>query len=190
MSADSLQLSPLGAAGDALDVLRAALTRVGEADLDRPTPNAKFTVAQLAEHLSGSVKLLGGAAGAEIDVPAEGSLEDQLVPAGQAALAAWQARGLDGTAVLPFGEVPAVVPSFILTMEFLVHAWDFATAVGGQIAPTEALTEFALGAARGIIRPELRDGNMFAAEVPVAEDAPALVKLIAFTGRDPRWSAA
>ncbi|SKS43977.1 Uncharacterised protein [Mycobacteroides abscessus subsp. abscessus] len=54
----------------------------------------------------------------------------------------------------------------------------------------DALTDGVLESVRMIIQPERRDGDFFADEVPVPDNSPNLVKLIAFTGRNPQWSPA
>lgn len=44
------------------------------------------------------------------------------------------------------------------------------------------------GVLRQVVQPEYRgDGLPFGPEVAVAADAPALDRLLAFTGRDPGW---
>ncbi|MGH3724920.1 MAG: TIGR03086 family metal-binding protein [Mycobacterium sp.] len=174
---------------DARAALHEVISRLTEADNDKQTPNAKFTVAQLTEHLQNSIKLLGGAAGADIEIASEGPIADRLLPQARAAVDAWQLRGTDGSVTLPIGEYPAEIAVRILGVEFLVHAWDYAVTTGQDFAPPEALTTTALESARMIIAPERRDGDFFANEVSVAEGSSNLVKLIAFTGRDPGWSA-
>lgn len=170
--------------------LHEVVSRLTEADNDKQTPNAKFTVAQLTDHLQNSIKLLGGAAGVDIALTTEGSVADRLLPQSQAVVDAWQRRGIDGTVTLPIGEYPAEVAVRILGSEFLVHAWDYAVATGQEFEPMDALTDGVLESVRMIIQPERRDGDFFADEVPVPDDSPNLVKLIAFTGRNPGWSPA
>lgn len=183
-------LSPLETVANARAALHEVVSRLTEADNDKPTPNAKFTVAQLTDHLQNSIKLLGGAAGVDIDLTTEGSVADRLLPQSQAVVDAWQRRGIEGTVTLPIGEYPAEVAVRILSSEFLVHAWDYAVATGQEFDPMDELTAGVLESVRMIIQPERRDGDFFADEVPVPEDSPSLVKLIAFTGRNPGWSPA
>lgn len=183
-------LSPLETVANARAALYEVVSRLTEADNDKPTPNAKFTVAQLTDHLQNSIKLLGGAAGVDIDLTTEGSVADRLLPQSQAVVDGWQRRGIDGTVRLPIGEYPAEVAVRILSSEFLVHAWDYAVATGQEFDPMDELTAGVLESVRMIIQPERRDGDFFADEVPVPEDSPSLVKLIAFTGRNPGWSPA
>ncbi|MBA0046388.1 TIGR03086 family metal-binding protein [Mycobacteroides sp. LB1] len=175
---------------EARSALYEVVSRLAAADNDKQTPNAKFTVAQLTEHLQNSITLLGGAAGADIEIASEGSAADRLLPQAQTAVDAWQRRGTAGMVTMPIGEFPAEVAVRILTSELLVHAWDYAVSTGQDFAPSEALATSALESVRMIIQPERRDGDFFADEVSVSDDSPNLVKLIAFTGRDPDWSPA
>lgn len=153
-------------------------------DRDKPTPCAEYTVHELAEHLMGSIRSLGGMAGAEIPEEIEaGSAEDWMAQAVEPCLTAWRARGLDGE--LPFGDgtAPATMPAGILSLEFLIHAWDFAQATGQTIDPPAALVDYVQGIAEATIRPEYRGPDKGFAEIADAPDADALERLMAFTGR-------
>ena len=41
----------------------------------------------------------------------------------------------------------------ILSLEFLVHAWDYAAAVGREVNAPDSLTDYVMGLARKIITP-------------------------------------
>ncbi|OHT85194.1 TIGR03086 family metal-binding protein [Mycobacteroides saopaulense] len=183
-------LHPLQTVAHARAALHEVVSHLTDADNDKQTPNAKFTVAQLTEHLQNSIALLGSAAGVDIDVAGAGSVAERILAQSQAAVDAWQSRGIDGTVTLPIGEYPAEVAVRILGAEFLVHAWDYAVSTGQEFDPIDELTDSVLESARMIIQPERRDGDFFADEVPVSDDSSNLVKLIAFTGRNPEWSSA
>lgn len=71
----------------------------------------------------------------------------------------------------------------ILALEFLVHAWDYATATGRTLDGVESLATYVLGLARTIITPEGRVRAGFDEPVDVGAPASALQQLIAFTGR-------
>jgi uncharacterized protein (TIGR03086 family) len=73
----------------------------------------------------------------------------------------------------------------VLSLEFLIHAWDYAKATGQSVRPDPEVAEFVFGLARSIITPQGRSNVGFDAPVDVADDAPAFDKLIAFTGRAP-----
>ena len=98
-------------------------------------------------------------------------------------LETWRKRGLDGTVNLGRPDVPATVVTDILSMEFLVHAWDFAQATGQAITVDDALSGYVLKRGRSLIAPHMRDADNFAAELEAGPDADNLSRLVAFTGR-------
>jgi uncharacterized protein (TIGR03086 family) len=176
----------LHSAEDTLGVLQRVLHPIATDDLTRQTPCSEFDVARLTEHLLGSITALGGMVGAEIpERDARDSVERQVVAAARPALDAWHRHGLDGTVPFGKGEIPAKGACGILSIEFLVHAWDYAAAVGHEIDAPQPLSEYVLGLARQIIRPELRGTAGFDDPVDVPADAGALEQLVAFTGRNP-----
>ena len=142
----------------------------------------EFDVTQLADHLIGSVTYLGAAAGASAE-PAVGPLETRVATAAQATLEAWHVRGLDGEVKVGPHEMPAGAALGILSVEFGVHAWDFAQATGQQVVISDQLAQHVLGVARQIITPEVRAGGSFAEPIEAGPDAGLLDRLVAFTGR-------
>lgn len=65
--------------------------------------------------------------------------EDQVLAAARPAVLAWRQRGVDGTVPFGAGEAPAAMMARILSLEFLVHAWDYAAAVGKPVeVPADA----------------------------------------------------
>jgi uncharacterized protein (TIGR03086 family) len=143
----------------------------------------EFDVTQLAEHLIGSVTYLGAAAGASAE-PVNGPLETRVAAAAQATLEAWHVRGLGGEVKVGPHEMPAGAALGILSIEFLVHAWDFAQATGQRVAVSDEVAQHVLGVARQIITPEARGGGSFADPVEAGPDDGLLDRLIAFTGRN------
>jgi uncharacterized protein (TIGR03086 family) len=162
-----------------LRVLRSIGTEHGTA----PTPCPKFTVDDLVEHLIGSMTGLAGLAGHPFEAQAAGSPEERVADAGLRSVEAWRQRGLDGTVTAPWGEMPAERGAAIVAVELLVHAWDFARATGVEPAVDDKTAKHVLELVRTIIEPPMRDGEMFAAEVPAGPDASTLERLVAFTGR-------
>jgi uncharacterized protein (TIGR03086 family) len=172
----------LNAAEASLAVCLPVLRAMGTAHATDQTPCVKFTVDDLVEHLLGSLGSLAGMANASFD-PIDGTPEERVADAGLRAIEAWRARGIDGTVVSRVGEIPAELASSILSVELLVHAWDFARAAGIEFAVDDKLAAYVLELANGLIAPQLRDGDQFAAEVPTGPDAGTLERLVAFTGR-------
>jgi uncharacterized protein (TIGR03086 family) len=183
---DSRPTDELASAEDTLGVLQHVLHTIAGDDMSRQTPCTQFNVAQLTEHLLNSITAIGGMADAEIPAADEGdSAEQRVVRAARPALDAWHRRGLEGSVPFGKGEMPAKGACGILSLEFLVHAWDYARAVGHDVEAPEPLAEYVLGLARATIQPELRSRAGFDDPVAVAEDAGALDKLVGFTGRNP-----
>jgi uncharacterized protein (TIGR03086 family) len=183
---DSPPTDELQSAEDTLGVLQQVLHTVAADDMSRQTPCTQFNVTQLTGHLLNSITAIGGMAGAEIPETDESdSAERRVVSAARPALDAWHRRGLEGNVPFGKGEMPAKGACGILSLEFLVHAWDYARAVEHDVNASESLAEYVLGLARKTIRPELRSRAGFDAPVDVAEDARALDRLVAFTGRNP-----
>ncbi len=179
-------LNELVCAEATLAVLQGVLRDLDSTDLTKQTVCTEYTVAQLADHVMGSITTLGGCAGARMpkrdqDAP----LEVQVADAAQAALEAWRRRGLEGTVELGTQQVPAALPVNVLSLEFLVHAWDFARATGRDVVVSESVADYALELAGMVITPEARGFAGFAEAVDTGPDARVLDRLIAFTGRQP-----
>ncbi|MBV8861400.1 MAG: TIGR03086 family protein [Mycobacterium sp.] len=184
---DSPPTDELASAEAALSVLQHVLHPIAGDELSKPTPCPEYDVGQLTRHLVDDMALFGDAVGTK---PAEGSSDDsverQIIGAARPVLDAWHRRGLEGTVTLASYELPATAAIGYLTLEFLVHAWDYATATGHPIDVAESLSDYALGLAQQLIPPEARAQLGFGEPVAMSDDAPALDRLIAFTGRDPR----
>lgn len=174
----------LAAAEAAWAVLEPLLRGIGSDESSKPTPCSEFDVAQLTDHLLNSITILGGAAGAEFPAGDAGdSSAAQVLAAGRPALDAWRSRGLDGAVTFGPNELPAKVAVGILALEFLVHAWDYATATGRTLEASEPLAQYVLDRTQQILTPAGRATAGFDPPVEVADSAPALDRLIAFTGR-------
>jgi uncharacterized protein (TIGR03086 family) len=183
---DSPPTDELASAEAALGALQHVLHPIARDELSRSTPCSEYDVMQLTDHLLNSITLLGGAAGAELPERDTGdSLERQVIGAARPALDAWHRRGMNETVRLGTNEIPATFAVSILSIEFLVHGWDYAAATEHPINVAESLADYVLGLAKNVITPEGRATVGFADPVAVPDDAPALDRLIAFTGRDP-----
>jgi uncharacterized protein (TIGR03086 family) len=183
---DSPPADELECAEATFAVLQHVLHGIADDDLEKQTPCREFDVAALTDHLMNSITTIGGMANAEIpERDRNDSVERQVVMAARPALDAWHKRGLDGTVPFGKGEAPAKMMVGVLSLEFLVHAWDYAGAVGREVTAPDSLSDYVLGLARNIITPQGRTTAGFDDPVEVAADAGALERLIAYTGRTP-----
>ncbi len=176
----------LSSAEATLTALQRVVHSIAASDLGKQTPCREFDIAALTDHLMNSITTIGGVAGARFPPrDSTDSVERQVVLAARPALDAWRKRGVDGSVQLGSNEVPAKVMAGILSIEFLIHAWDYAQATGQTVDPAPELAEFVFGLARKILTPQGRINAGFDEPVDAAEDAPVFDRLIAFTGRTP-----
>jgi uncharacterized protein (TIGR03086 family) len=177
---------PLGAAEATLATCQHVLAGMSPGEGKAQTPCSEYDVEQLAEHLCGSLVALSGCIGVQAAPDADAPLEARVAALGQTAIEGWRRHGLDGEVSLGPGPFPAEKACGILSMEFLVHAWDFAQASGQTVPPNDGLSTYVLGLAHGLIRPEFRgEGQGFAAEIAAGDGAGPMDQLLAYTGRRP-----
>ncbi|MCH9700438.1 MAG: TIGR03086 family protein [Actinomycetia bacterium] len=185
------QIDELSSAEATLAVLQNVLRGMDAADLAKPTPCTEFSVSQLLEHLLGSITAIGEAAGAQIPArAADAPCETQVADAAQVALEAWRRRGVQGMVPRGSSEMPAAIMAGVMSLEFLVHAWDFATATGRDVVVSEPVCDYVLELAGKAITPKARSFAGFADAVDAAPGAAVLDRLVAFTGRQPTTTLA
>ena len=183
---DSPPTDELRSAELTLAVLQRVLHTVAGSDKSRPTPCSEYSVQDLTKHLIGSITTLGAVVGATIDVPEDtDSVEELVICAARPALDAWHRHGLDGDVAFGSASMPARVAVSVFSVEFLVHAWDYAVAVGRQVHVPDSLSDYVFGLAQILIKPDQRSAAGFADPVAVSDEADGLARLIAFTGRNP-----
>jgi uncharacterized protein (TIGR03086 family) len=158
--------------------------------LDAPTPCPEWDLRTLLRHMTGVVVNMGrGAAGEELlfdrDAYELGDVGAGFRAAVDRTLAAWRARGLDGEVDVGAGPMPVTAAISVNLVDTSTHAWDVAKATGQPAALPEELAATVLAVAEGFVGPELRQAVGIAPPVPVADDAPATDRLVAFMGRQP-----
>ena len=177
-----------------VDETTRVVNNVSADQLGQESPCADWTVRDVVNHITGGATMF--AISAE-----QGSVPDELLgqlmggdnlgddpygawaTASKRAMAAFEEPGvLDRIVSLPFGEMPAGVALNIAVFDVLTHAVDIARASGQEIGDVE-LVETALSIGREMVGPELRQPGIFDAEQPIAADAPAIDRLLAFAGR-------
>ncbi len=177
-------LDPLTCADATLATLLRVLRSASEDLRDAPTPCADFTAHELAEHLFGSLTFVGSLAGVEVVRSPATSLESAVADLAQQVHEAWAARGTAGTVGSGDHEMPATTALGILSLEYLVHAWDLAQAFGTQVQVSPEVAQYVHDLGEQII-PGGRERGAFGPAVDVAERAPVLDRLIALSGRTP-----
>lgn len=188
----------------ALDALLAVIDGVTPEHHDLPTPDARMDVRRLLNHL---VMVVSRSASAGRRDPAEQWAEETSYDDGHAqrarqlattVLPAWSDDALAADVVdLPWGSMPPRIALGIYTSEYILHGWDLATATGQPFTAdpfavaeaTAALHDQLPDQVRTMLAEMMGDDAPFAAAVAVPADAPALDRLIGFSGRDPRWTA-
>ena len=147
-------LDPLSSAEATLAICQRILRGVAEDDYHKATVCTEFDVTQLADHLIGSVTYLCAAAGGDpvpVPLPVRWRRGSPRRPRPRSR----PGMSAGSTATVKVGphEMPAGAALGILSIEFLVHAWDFAQATGQQVAVSDEVAQHVLGVARQIITP-------------------------------------
>ena len=172
------------------------LAGITDDQLALPTPCEKLRLEELIAHIGGLAAAFTAAArkdfGPMTDTPpVDGAPLDgdwrTAYPQRLAELAeawrdpdAWQGMTRAGGV-----ELPAEVMGSVALAEVVIHGWDVAAAAGQPYdcdpatvqACLEHLEQFDAGGTEG----------MFGPAVPIADDAPAMDRIIAMSGRRPAW---
>ena len=191
-------LHPLATALDGTGRLVAAVT---EEQWALPTPCSDWTVRQLVNHVVGGNRLFTRVLSGEPLPPRDQlgarAAEDQLGTDPAAAyarsaadlLSALRAPGvLAGTYTVPAATLPGPAIVHLRTVETLVHGWDLARATDRPAPFPEALAEGELAFSRDLLGRIPEGRHPFGSSQPVDDDAPAIDRLAALLGRDPRRS--
>jgi uncharacterized protein (TIGR03086 family) len=173
-------------AEQALVLVHAVVETIGDDDLHLPTPCPDWDVQALADHLIDTIARLGAAVDLPTIVPDCGSIDLRIQQLTQPILAGWRRRGLTDDVVFSGRTLPAHHALGILSLELVVHGWDFAVALHRSLHVADTHAAHVLGLARQTLTAESRAIAGFDPPLPVPADASALDQLVAFTGRAPR----
>lgn len=172
------------------------LAKVSDDQLDQRTPCEKMRLDELVAHIGGLAMAFTAAANkdfgpltdtppsddAEIDADWRTSYPQRL----SALAAAWQdPSAWQGMTRAGGVELPAEVMGSVALAEVVIHGWDVARSIG-QPYDGDAATVQACLAHLAQFDTAGTDG-MFGPAVQIADDAPALDRVIALSGRDPAW---
>lgn len=171
----------------ALDYTRGALARITAGDVDRPTPCAGWSLADLLAHMEDALDAFAEAADGTVG----------LYSAAPTALATrvrsleTKACGLLGSWMMtttPYVDVgghplPVDTIARVAALEIAVHGWDVHRTTGHERPLPEPLAAALLPSA---LRIALTEDDRFAPPVPVDVEAPAGVHVLALLGRTAR----
>ena len=154
------------------------------------TPCAEWDMHDLIAHMCGGGHMIAGALEGQAppdpvpdflaDGPATGwaetvaHLRDAATP-----------EALAATHQLPFGEYPGAAAVSVIAADHLVHAWDMAQAADLPFEIDADLAEWALATWQQVVPADGRSGPGFGEVVPVPDDASAIDRMAAYTGRTP-----
>lgn len=162
---------------------------------DGSTPCPEYSVRDLCNHVVAVLRRVAviGRGGSFADVPhfapdvADGEWKKAWDTAARDVAGVWSDPTVLGREIdLPWGAVPGAVAAVIYTNEFVLHAWDLATATGQRPEwPSEVLAA-PLANMRRAVPAEPREAPVpFGPVVEVPEDAPDIDRLVAWYGRQP-----
>jgi uncharacterized protein (TIGR03086 family) len=178
-------------AEQALVAVHHVVQTINDGDLHCPTPCDDWDVQALAEHLIDTISRLGAAAGIHPAAPNCASIDQRSQQLTQRILTEWRRRGLAGDVLFGGRTLPMRLALGILSLEFVVHGWDFAVALHRSLHVSDTHAAHVLGLAQQTLTTQSRAAAGFDPPVPVPPGAGTLDRLIAFTGRDPvemKWS--
>lgn len=177
-----------------------AVVQLEDPSLAAPTPCPDFTVALLRDHVLGWLQHFAAAMSdpdrrsTRPDPDAYRAAADERPPQQVVADSARRIEAaladdvLTRQVVMSTSRMDGPAVAGMLLGEYLVHGWDLARATGRPWGPDPVACAAALGFFRGIVTAEYRGPEgFFGAEVPVAQDAGQLDRLLGFVGRDPGW---
>src|SRR4051794_7289210 len=195
---------PLSAFLAAQRVFTEVVHAVAESQWHEPTPDTEWDVAALVGHmieehrwaapllhgqdLESAGLIVQGSRKLPVDGGVGANLAEEWDEAAVESSDAFSADGaLDRSVALSRGDTPARQYLGEMTFDLVIHGWDLARAIGRDI-------EFPPGLVEGIYEQAQQFGDLagsgfFAPPVDVPDDAPALDRLLGFTGRDPDWKS-
>jgi uncharacterized protein (TIGR03086 family) len=100
--------------------------------------------------------------------------------------AAVEPHALNREVALSRGATPAEQYVLEMTIDLVIHAWDLGAAIGYDEPLPAGLVDFAYDQVKNW--GDVSGTEYFGAPVEVSADASLQDKLVALTGRDPKWS--
>ena len=157
-----------------------------------PTPCTDWTVRRLVDHVIGMNRVFTALLAGEPPPPRPAADHVEADPVGAyrdsaaGLMAAFAQPGvLDRVYHGPLGAATGAERLQIRLYDLLAHGWDLARATGQPVELPEDAAEQSLGFVRVQLTEDARPGRFGPAQ-PVADDAPAIERLVAFLGRERR----
>lgn len=181
---------------DLFDLDRRALASTGAfvsgtdaGQLGLPTPCDGWDVRALLCHVLGNNHLYASAIAGPVDWARRdddrvGTDHREAYERSAAQVTAAFAAADHGAEVaMPFGRLPVVHAVAVHFVDILTHGWDLAVATGQDPALDADLAEAAIAVVATYPSDAWGTQRFFAEKVPVADDAPAHVRLVSLLGR-------
>jgi uncharacterized protein (TIGR03086 family) len=173
------------------------LMNLTDEQLNGSTPCERLSLRDLVGHVGGLALAFTAAGRKEFGEltdtpPVEGAPLDEdwrtEYPARLAELAAaWRdPTAWEGMTRAGGIDFPGEVGGMIALTEVVIHGWDIAVATGQDYDVDPATLDAVLPHVTAIAAEGPTEG-LFGPAVPIADDAPALHRIIALSGRDPGW---
>jgi uncharacterized protein (TIGR03086 family) len=184
------ELAPLvDLLGRAFDAVAGLIGNVRADQWSAPTPCTDWTVRQVVNHLIGMNRVFAALLADQPPPPRPSADQVEDDPAGAyrdsaaALLAAFSGPGiLERTYHGPLGTASGAERLQIRLYDLLAHGWDLAQATDQPVDLPDDLAEQSLAFARTQLTEQARPGRFGPAQI-VAEQAPAIERLVAFLGR-------
>ena len=185
----------------AVEATVSLVKQAGLLDLDRPTPCVGWDLADLIEHMTAQHYGWTAAAvghGADPSVWQPGPpVADPIGEYAEASRRVLEAFSADGVLdrefalaeISPDLRFPAAQAISFHFIDYLVHGWDVARALGVDYQPEPDLLAAALPVALAVPggKARERDGAAFAPGLEVPAQAGPLDQIVALLGRSPTW---
>ncbi len=177
-----------------IPMLKHVGARIEPEQHDLRTPCASFTVADVLEHMTGLACAFAPAFRGEATptgqaMPAASAAEriSRFQDAMQDLLDSVESPGaLDRVIDSPFGTMPGGTFARLVAFDGIIHGWDLASSTDQPWMPPDDIVTEVDDFARQALKPDMRDGDTFAAEATVSSDATPFERLVAFSGREIR----
>jgi uncharacterized protein (TIGR03086 family) len=180
-----------------VELAGSVVDRIEPGQLDDPSPCAAWAVRDVLNHIVAGADVFarcvrdGSISDADLGaIVVTDALGDDFATsfhrATDAVVDAFARPGaMDRIIAVPIGELPGRMAAEIAIFEVTTHTWDLAKATGQPTDLDPEVVGTAYRIARTMVSDAQRATGRFGPPVPVADDAPLVDQLAAFSGRTP-----